>query len=230
MSHIEFHCRGCGARAGIAGDLSDDDETRWAELDAQYEFERLWDEQHAECDARRPVRSGIVAALTQDVTPASRQSAADRFHAALPEPRSVRVARRTRESHAAGRMLLFAAANSQTTPPSSGFEVVVTCDKGCGRTVTHHGIAAPSKQTAWWIALERMQGDGWRWEDGAVVCRACLLRASGWQSQPGPAEPGHEMSVDHSRPGCCQAGGARESSPAQTGAGREAAPVTKPQK
>ena len=240
MSHIEFSCRGCGARAGIVGDLSDDDETRWAELDAQYEFERQWDEQHAECDARRPERDGIVAALTQEIPPPSRLTPADRFFAALPEPRSVRVARRTRAAHAAGRMLLLAAADSEPRTTPTLFEVVVTCDKGCGRTVTHHGIAAASEQTAWWVALERMQGDGWRWDDGAVVCRACLLRASGWQSQPGPAEPGREMSVeaipvtDHSSPANCGCSArsrgagrdAQESSPAQPSAAGEAAEGT----
>lgn len=63
MSHIEFLCKGCGAQAGIFGELSDDPEERYRELDEQYEFERLWDEQHASCDSRRPVRVGIVRAL-----------------------------------------------------------------------------------------------------------------------------------------------------------------------
>lgn len=211
-------------------------------------------------DARHPVDSAIhsccrgIGGHTQDCTPYTRSFvrrtprtqggivAALVGHPApifTPEPRADRIARRVQANATAGRIITDAAmcalAEPATTPPTL-FEVVVTCDQGCGRTVTHHGIDAPSEQTAWWITLERMQGDGWRWDDGAVVCRACLLRASGWQSQPGPAEPGREMSVeaipvtDHSSPANCGCSArsrgagrdAQESSPAQPDPGGEA--------
>ena len=93
MSYVDFYCPGCGVHAGIAGDLSDDSEERWQELDEQYEFERMWDETHADCDARRRVRSGIVVALVAVGRPEV-PSRPDHFHAALAEPRAARVSRR----------------------------------------------------------------------------------------------------------------------------------------
>ncbi|WNM74455.1 hypothetical protein SEA_BEARBQ_53 [Gordonia phage BearBQ] len=98
------------------------------------------------------------------------------------------------------------------------FEVVVACDSGCGREVAHHGVAATNTDEAARIARDRMVAEGWAESDG-FHCRACMLKRSGWQSQPGPAEVGRGMSVeaipdrsivralvadfhDHSRPGC----------------------------
>ncbi|QAY05782.1 hypothetical protein SEA_VASANTI_44 [Gordonia phage Vasanti] len=75
------------------------------------------------------------------------------------------------------------------------FEVVVACDSGCGREVTHHGVAATDADIAARIARERMAAEGWAEDDG-FHCRACLLARSGWQSQPGPNEAGRAMSVE----------------------------------
>ncbi|QDM56393.1 hypothetical protein PP515_gp46 [Gordonia phage Sidious] len=75
------------------------------------------------------------------------------------------------------------------------YEVVVACDSGCGREVTHHGVAANSEVEAARIARERMTAEGWAEADG-FHCRACLLARSGWQSQPGPSEAGRAMSVE----------------------------------
>ncbi|QDH92315.1 hypothetical protein SEA_SPOOKY_48 [Gordonia phage Spooky] len=74
-------------------------------------------------------------------------------------------------------------------------EVVVACDSGCGREVTHHGVAAADTNEAAQIARDRMAGEGWAEADG-FHCRACMLKRSGWQSQPGPNEVGHGMSVE----------------------------------
>ncbi|MBR7191683.1 hypothetical protein [Gordonia sp. SCSIO 19800] len=130
------------------------------------------------------------------------------------------------------------------------FEVAVACDSGCGREVTHHGVAATDVDAAARIARERMVAEGWAEADG-FHCRACLLARSGWQSQPGPDEAGRAMSVeamphqdrsgivraltadfhDHSAPERCRCA-ARDSGTshplavAQAGAGGEAAPVT----
>lgn len=75
------------------------------------------------------------------------------------------------------------------------FEVAVACDSGCGREVTHHGVAATDADDAARIARERMAAEGWAEADG-FHCRACLLARSGWQSQPGPSEAGRAMSVE----------------------------------
>ncbi|AZV00695.1 hypothetical protein SEA_ENALISNAILO_41 [Gordonia phage EnalisNailo] len=75
------------------------------------------------------------------------------------------------------------------------FEVGVACDSGCGREVTHHGIAAINAAEAEEIARCRMAAEGWEEADG-FHCRACMLKRSGWQSQPGPAERGRAMSVE----------------------------------
>lgn len=108
------------------------------------------------------------------------------------------------------------------------FEVAVACDSGCGREVTHHGVAAADVDEAARIARERMAAEGWAEADG-FCCRACLLARSGWQSQPGPSEAGRAMSVetiphqdqpgivraltanftDHSRADRCRCGGLR---------------------
>ncbi|QSM00083.1 hypothetical protein SEA_CASHLINE_44 [Gordonia phage Cashline] len=130
-------------------------------------------------------------------------------------------------------------------------EVVVACDSGCGREVTHHGVAATSETEAARIARERMAAEGWEEVDG-FHCRACLLARSGWQSQPGPAEPGRAMSVetipyrdqlgivraltadfhDHSRIDRCRCAGSRglgtshPTAVAQVGPGGEAGPTT----
>ncbi|QGJ87589.1 hypothetical protein SEA_FAITH5X5_35 [Gordonia phage Faith5x5] len=107
------------------------------------------------------------------------------------------------------------------------FEVVVACDSGCGREVTHHGVAAADAAEAAQIARDRMAGEGWEEADG-FHCRACMLKRAGWQSQPGPNEPGRAMSVeaipdrsivhaltadftDHSRADRCRCGGLRDS-------------------
>ncbi|AMS02443.1 hypothetical protein PP496_gp42 [Gordonia phage Yeet412] len=74
-------------------------------------------------------------------------------------------------------------------------EVGVACDSGCGREVTHHGVAAASAAEAEKIARTRMTAEGWEEADG-FHCRACMLKRSGWQSQPGPAERGRAMSVE----------------------------------
>ncbi|UOW93714.1 hypothetical protein SEA_WRIGLEY_51 [Gordonia phage Wrigley] len=74
-------------------------------------------------------------------------------------------------------------------------EVAVACDSGCGREVTHHGVAAADTTEAAQIARDRMAAEGWAEADG-FHCRACLLARSGWQSQPGPSETGREMSVE----------------------------------
>ncbi|WP_431840686.1 DUF7324 family protein [Gordonia hongkongensis] len=131
------------------------------------------------------------------------------------------------------------------------FEVAVACDSGCGREVTHHGVAATDVNAAARIARERMVAEGWAEADG-FHCRACLLARSGWQSQPGPDEAGRAMSVeaipapsivaaltadftprftDHSTPEGCGCGERDPGTPrptavAQAGAGGEAAPVT----
>ncbi|UUG69902.1 hypothetical protein SEA_MORKIE_41 [Gordonia phage Morkie] len=174
MSFIEYRCEGCDARAGLAGEMSDDD------LD---QFDRDWAERHRGC--------------------------VPTIH-----------------------------------------EVIVACDSGCGREVTHHGVAAADANEAAQIARDRMVAEGWEEADG-FHCRACMLKRSGWQSQPGPAEPGREMSVeaishrdrsgivraltadfrprftDHSTPegcGCGERAGSSRSS-AQAGAGG-AVPVT----
>ncbi|AXQ62878.1 hypothetical protein SEA_ANGELIQUE_47 [Gordonia phage Angelique] len=130
------------------------------------------------------------------------------------------------------------------------FEVAVACDSGCGREVTHHGVAATDADEAARIARERMAAEGWAEADG-FHCRACLLARSGWQSQPGPSEAGRAMSVeaiphqdqsgivraltadfhDHSAPercGCAarDSGTSHPLAVAQAGAGGEAAPVT----
>ncbi|UAJ16223.1 hypothetical protein SEA_MALIBO_47 [Gordonia phage Malibo] len=127
------------------------------------------------------------------------------------------------------------------------FEIGVACDSGCGREVTHHGVAAASAAEAERIGRERMAAEGWVESDG-IHCRACLLARSGWQSQPGPAEAGHAMSVeaiparsivraltatfiDHSTPEGCgcgerDSGTSHPAAVAQAGAGGEAAPVT----
>lgn len=74
-------------------------------------------------------------------------------------------------------------------------EVVVACDSGCGREVTHHGVAAADATEAALISRDRMVAEGWAEDDG-FHCRACMLKRSGWQSQPGPAEAGRAMSVE----------------------------------
>ena len=132
-------------------------------------------------------------------------------------------------------------------------EVAVACDSGCGREVTHHGIAASDVDAAARIARERMAAEGWAEADG-FHCRACLLARSGWQSQPGPNEAGRAMSVesipcreqsgivraltadfqDHSAPDRCgcaardYSGSPSPAAVAQAGAGGTAS-ATKPQ-
>ncbi|QCW22231.1 hypothetical protein PP485_gp46 [Gordonia phage ThankyouJordi] len=130
-------------------------------------------------------------------------------------------------------------------------EVVVACDSGCGREVTHHGVAATDANDAARIARERMAAEGWEEADG-FHCRACLLARSGWQSQPGPSEAGRAMSVeairhqdrsgivraltadftDHSKPGCgCgerDQGTPRPAVVAQAGAGGTASATNLP--
>ncbi|QNJ58096.1 hypothetical protein PP483_gp40 [Gordonia phage Bunnybear] len=136
-------------------------------------------------------------------------------------------------------------------------EVVVACDSGCGREVTHHGVAAAHANEAAQIARDRMAAEGWEEVDG-FHCRACMLKRSGWQSQPGPAEPGRAMSVetipyqdrsgivraltadfrprftDHSNPEGCGCGERDQGTPrpvsvAQAGAGGTASTTNFPQ-
>lgn len=159
MNGATFVCKGCGARAGVAGavDVYDLDD-----------FEREWDDRHRGC----------VPTI---------------------------------------------------------FEVVVACDSGCGREVTHHGVAATDATEAAQIARDRMAAEGWEEADG-FHCRACMLKRSGWQSQPGPSEPGRAMSVeaiparsivraltagfiDHSTPEGCRCGERVGSSRSDTHAG-----------
>lgn len=74
-------------------------------------------------------------------------------------------------------------------------EVAIACESGCGRVVTHHGVAAAGADEARRIAMTRMVAEGWAEADG-FHCRACMLARSGWQSQPGPDEARRAMSVE----------------------------------
>ena len=72
---------------------------------------------------------------------------------------------------------------------SRPYEVIVTCEGGCGRTVTHHQVTADDPADALRIVKERMAPEGWQFFEG-VRCRPCLLLASGWQAEPGPGQLG----------------------------------------
>ena len=187
--------------------------------------------QFGDSDFDRGYRSALIAAKNAGV-PGVVAALVDPLAVFTPEPRVDRVARRRAEAHSAGRILMATAAASGPARAALGvFEVVIACDEECGRTVTHHGVAATSPAAARQIAVERMRDEGWRVDDGLVTCRPCLLRAAGWASTPGPAAPGHAMSVeaipthtDHSRTPCACKSARATPVPAQPDASPTASP------
>lgn len=179
----------------------------------------------------RGYRSALIAAKNAGV-PGVVAALVDPLAVFTPEARADRVARRRAQAHSAGRILMGAAVASGPARAALGvFEVVIACDEECGRTITHHGVAATSPAAARQVAIERMHSEGWRLDDGRVTCRSCLLRAAGWASNPGPAELGHAMTVeaiathtDHSRTPCACESARATPVPAQPDASPTASP------
>lgn len=69
--------------------------------------------------------------------------------------------------------------STRTNPNHDGtFDVITLCEDGCGRRVEQSNITAANSTVAAMTAHSRLAAEGW---DGGT-CRACLLHASGWQS------------------------------------------------
>lgn len=67
------------------------------------------------------------------------------------------------------------------------FDITISCVGACGRHVEQTNITASDLSEALSTARARLVPEGWETDGGGSdKCRACLLDAAGWQSQPGP--------------------------------------------